>query len=119
MVVSTVLLSRIAVSCEAVVAGGRVLNLKNIRGDMDRIEMHDKNHAKQMLTRRILFAQCTDPSAYPPLERSSRRRANRGWNVDFLGTSARGIDNLRFPIHPRIRVKKLRFMTSGWRQKLQ
>jgi glycosyltransferase involved in cell wall biosynthesis len=93
--------------------------LSNIRGYFDIIEMLDENHGKQLLSRSILFVQYADPSAYPPLEHSSRLLANRGWNVDFLGTGARGIDNLRFPIHPRIRIKKLRFMTGGWRQKLQ
>jgi hypothetical protein len=72
MVVSTVLLSRIAVSCEAVVAGGRVFDLNNIRGYFDRIEMIDENHSKQLLSRSILVCQYTDPSAYPPL---STRRA--------------------------------------------
>ncbi len=36
----------------------------------------------------------------------------------FLGTGAYGVDSLRFPNHPRIRVERLPFQQAGWRQKL-
>jgi glycosyltransferase involved in cell wall biosynthesis len=71
------------------------------------------------MNRSILFVQFTDPSVYPPLEHSSRLLANRGWDVVILGTRANGIDNLRFPAHPRIRIKKIGFVPGGWKQKLQ
>ena len=66
----------------------------------------------------ILYLQHTNPGNYPPLEHSSRILANEGWKVLFLGTGAGGADDLRFPLHPRIRVRRLRFTPSGWRQKL-
>jgi glycosyltransferase involved in cell wall biosynthesis len=37
----------------------------------------------------------------------------------MLGTGTAQDLNLQLPIHPRIRVKKIRFVQPGWRQKLQ
>ena len=71
------------------------------------------------MTRRILYIQFTDPAAYPPLEHSSRLLADRGWEVLILGTATRGEPPLRLPTHPGIRVKKIRFVQGGWRQKAQ
>jgi glycosyltransferase involved in cell wall biosynthesis len=67
---------------------------------------------------RILYVQYTNPAGYPPLEHSSRILAGTGWQVLFLGTGAYGADNLRFPPHPNIRVRKMAFCPAGWRQKL-
>src|SRR2546428_3847291 len=69
--------------------------------------------------RRVLFIQFTDPSAYPPLEHASHLLASRAWNVVLLGTSATGLNDLRILAHPRIRVKKIKFISGGWKQKLQ
>ncbi len=66
---------------------------------------------------RVLYVQYTNPAGYPPLQHSSRILAGRGWQVLFLGTGAMGADVLRFPEHPRIREKRLRFQPPGWRQK--
>ena len=66
---------------------------------------------------RILYVQYTNPAGYPPLQHSSRMLAGRGWRVLFLGTGALGADVLRFPEHPQIREKRLRFQPPGWRQK--
>jgi len=38
--------------------------------------------------------------------------------VLFLGTGAFGADNLAFPPHPHVRVKRMRYCAGGWRQKL-
>ena len=67
---------------------------------------------------RILYIQYTNPGGYPPLEHSSRILADAGWEVLFLGTGALGAGALRFPPHPRITVRQLRFQKDGWRQKL-
>jgi len=67
---------------------------------------------------RILYIQYTNPGGYPPLEHSSRILADAGWEVLFLGTGALGAAALRFPPHPRITVRKLKFQNEGWRQKL-
>lgn len=67
---------------------------------------------------RILYIQYTNPAGYPPLQHSSRILANNGWEVLFLGTGAQGADALKFPSHPKIRVKQLRFCPGGLRQKL-
>jgi glycosyltransferase involved in cell wall biosynthesis len=67
---------------------------------------------------RITYVQYTNPAGYPPLEHSSRILAGRGWHVLFLGTGAAGAaDKFEFPPHPRIRVRRLRFIEPGWRQK--
>jgi glycosyltransferase involved in cell wall biosynthesis len=67
-----------------------------------------------------LYVQYTNPAGYPPLEHSSRILAQRGWQVLFLGTGAKGAaDAFEFPPHPRIRARRLRFVRPGWKQKLQ
>ena len=68
--------------------------------------------------KRILYIQYTNPAGYPPLEHSSTLLANAGWQVLFLGTSAVGVQALRFPPHPNIAVRQLSFPAAGWRQKL-
>jgi glycosyltransferase involved in cell wall biosynthesis len=73
----------------------------------------------EKVTRRILYIQFTDPAVYPPLEHSSRLLADRGWEVLLLGVAACDELPLRLPTHPGIRVKKIRFIEGGWRQKAQ
>ncbi|OLE50566.1 MAG: glycosyltransferase, partial [Cyanobacteria bacterium 13_1_40CM_2_61_4] len=65
-----------------------------------------------------MYLQYTNPAGYPPLQHSSRILANKGWEVLFLGSGAHGADELEFPPHPNIRVKRLAFCPPGWRQKL-
>jgi glycosyltransferase involved in cell wall biosynthesis len=67
---------------------------------------------------RVLYLQYTNPAGYPPLEHSSRLLADAGWEVLFLGVGVEGAEALRFPPHERIRVRQLRFIPAGWRQKL-
>lgn len=67
---------------------------------------------------RVLYFQYTNPAAYPPLEHSSRILADRGWQVLFLGTGSFGADDLAFPPHERITIKRMKFCPPGWRQKL-
>jgi glycosyltransferase involved in cell wall biosynthesis len=68
--------------------------------------------------RRILYVQFTDPAAYPPVEHSAVLLAERGWDVLLLGTGTSGDLKLELPAHPRIRVRKMRFVGAGWKQKL-
>ena len=62
--------------------------------------------------------QYANPGAYPPLEHSSRILAEKGWSVCVLGLSLRGTEALRFPSHPRIEVRLLKYCPPNWRQKL-
>jgi glycosyltransferase involved in cell wall biosynthesis len=70
------------------------------------------------VARRILYLSYTNPTAYPPLEHSSRILAEAGWQVRFLGTGSLGADDLRFPPHPNIRVRLLPYCKPGWKQKV-
>jgi len=63
--------------------------------------------------------QFTNPAAYPPLEHSARLFADAGWDVMFLGTGALGADKLEFRPHRGIKVKRIRFVSRGWRQKVR
>jgi len=67
---------------------------------------------------KILYIQYTNPAGYPPLEHSSQILADRGWQVLFLGTGAYGADALNFPAHPKITVRRWKFVPSGLWQKL-
>jgi glycosyltransferase involved in cell wall biosynthesis len=77
-----------------------------------------RRHEQQMISRRILYIQYTDPANYPPLEHSSVLLAKRGWNVLLLGVAATK-DGLELPFHPCLRVKRIRLFEGGWRQRLQ
>ncbi len=66
----------------------------------------------------ILYIQYTNPAGYPSLEHSSRLLAERGWSVEFLGTGVFGAGALRFPEHPKIRVRQMPFSKAGFMQKL-
>lgn len=66
----------------------------------------------------ILYLQYTNPAAYPPLQHSSRILADRGWDVLFLGRETDDTQDLRFPPHERITVKRLPHISPGWKQKL-
>jgi glycosyltransferase involved in cell wall biosynthesis len=68
--------------------------------------------------RRVLFVQFTDPAAYPPIEHASHLLAGRGWHVVLLGTGTLGNLGLQLSNHPHIRLKKLKFVRGGWKQKL-
>ncbi len=67
---------------------------------------------------KVLYVQYANPGAYPPLEHSSRILAENGWQVLVLGTGLSGTEVLRFPPHPRILVRLLRYCPPGWKQKL-
>ena len=67
---------------------------------------------------RILYVQFTDPVGYPPIEHSTRLLAERGWEVLLLGTGTFPDHNFQFPPHSRIRLKKIKFVQGGFRQKL-
>lgn len=69
--------------------------------------------------KKILYIQYTNPTAYPPLENSSRIFGDAGWMVSFLGIQSRGTSNLlRFCSHPAISVELMPYCAPGWRQKL-
>ncbi len=57
--------------------------------------------------RRILYVQYTNPAAYPSLEHSATILARRGWQVIFAGAGVAGVECLRFPTTPNIRVHQL------------
>ena len=79
----------------------------------------DRPASKTTRRPRILYVSYTNPAVYPPLEHSSRILADAGWDVLFVGTGANGeADRLRFPSHPGIRVKQMKFCAPGLRQKL-
>jgi glycosyltransferase involved in cell wall biosynthesis len=71
-----------------------------------------------MTDRRILYVQYTSPSAYPPLEHSSRLLAEAGWEVLFLGITKHDDPDLRWPSRQGISVHELAPSDSGWRRKL-
>ena len=68
--------------------------------------------------RRVLFVQFTDPAGYPPIEHASRLLASRGWDVVLLGTGTVSNLDFQFSFHPRVQVKRIKFVRGGWRQKL-
>ncbi len=69
--------------------------------------------------RKILYLQYTNPTAYPPLEHSSRILARNDWQVLFLGIGAQGeANNLLFASHPNIKLRQISSCPPGWRQKL-
>jgi len=70
------------------------------------------------VSNRILYVQYTNPAGYPPLDHSSRILADRGWQVLFLGTGAHGANELEFPPHPNIEVRRWKFQQPGLWQKL-
>src|SRR5438132_1525043 len=67
---------------------------------------------------KVLYVQYANPGAYPPLEHSSRILADNGWQVLMLGIGSRGSEALRFPPHPKIEVRLLKYCPRGWKQKL-
>jgi glycosyltransferase involved in cell wall biosynthesis len=74
---------------------------------------------QRIMIRRILYIQFTDPAAYPPIEHSSILLAKRGWEVLLLGAGTTGQRMFQLPRHDRLRVKTMRLVGVGWRQKLQ
>jgi glycosyltransferase involved in cell wall biosynthesis len=75
--------------------------------------------SQRIMIRRILYIQFTDPAAYPPIEHSSILLAKRGWEVLLLGAGRTGEHIFQLPGHDRLRVKTVRLVGAGWRQKLQ
>lgn len=72
-----------------------------------------------MSAHRVLFVQYNNPAIFPPLEHSSRILATAGWDVTFLGIEAAGAqNNLEFPAHPNIHLKRLPYSAPGLLQKL-
>ena len=59
------------------------------------------------MTRRIVYAQYSNPAAYPPLMHSARILADSGWKVLVLGVEDAATYTLKFPEHPDIRVELL------------
>jgi glycosyltransferase involved in cell wall biosynthesis len=61
---------------------------------------------KRRAEKRILFLQCTEPAAYPPLINASWLMAEAGWNVRFLSAPKEG-NKLALPQHERIEVSAI------------
>lgn len=71
------------------------------------------------MPKHIVFAQYTNPQAYPPLEHSSGILSSMGWDVLFLGVEGPGESgNLLFPPRDRVEVKLLKYQPQGLQQKL-
>ena len=71
-----------------------------------------------MSHRRILYVQYADPAAYPPLEHSSHLFADRAWEVMLFGLDNASTANIELPVHPKIRLKRIRSVPRGFAQKL-
>jgi glycosyltransferase involved in cell wall biosynthesis len=95
-----------------------LLKLEGVNLESQRPGMGFRADTSGAPLRRILYVQFTDPVAYPPLEHSSNLLAERDWEVLFLGTGNMK-DSLQFGENVRIRVKSIRFVEGGARQKLQ
>jgi glycosyltransferase involved in cell wall biosynthesis len=67
--------------------------------------------------KKIVYVQYTNPTAYPPLEHSSRILADSGWTVIFLATKAFTANNIMFPYNPGIRIEYMSFCKPGIVQK--
>lgn len=61
--------------------------------------------------KRILFLQCTEPAAYPPLINASWLMAEAGWGVRFLSAPRDG-NKLILPRHERIEISAIRSRPS-------
>ncbi len=68
--------------------------------------------------KKILYVQYTNPAAFPPLENSAWVLAESGWQVNFIGTEALGVENIKFPFHTNIKIDLIPFCYPGLRQKL-
>lgn len=71
-----------------------------------------------MSNNRILYVQFANPAAYPPLQHSSRILADEGNKVFFLGTKGQSTNQLEFPKHENIKVRKIGSRSPGLLQKL-
>src|SRR3989338_8323813 len=71
-----------------------------------------------MANKTILYIQYTNPSCYPPLERSSRIFADAGNRVFFWGTRSYKTGHLKFPAHKNIKVYLLPYCPPGSLQKI-
>ncbi len=69
-------------------------------------------------TKSIIYIQYTNPAAFPPLENSSRILAECGWQVEFIGTEALGLEDIKLPSHPNIKVDLIPFCPPGLKQKV-
>lgn len=69
-------------------------------------------------SRRILFAQYTNPSVYPPLEHATKILSRRGWEVLCLGMEGRFGTVLDWPARDRVTIRRMRRCEPGFRQKL-
>src|SRR5215216_3800589 len=69
------------------------------------------------MQRRIVYAQYSNPAAYPPLMHSARILADAGWDVLVLGIEDAATEKLAFPTHPRITQKRLPRVRLGWRRR--
>jgi glycosyltransferase involved in cell wall biosynthesis len=69
-------------------------------------------------SRRILLAQYTNPSVYPPLEHITKLLSRRGWQVRCLGIHGRSGFVLDWPVRDRVRIQRMPLCEPGLRQKL-
>jgi glycosyltransferase involved in cell wall biosynthesis len=74
---------------------------------------------ENLVARRILYVQFTDPAAYPPVEHSSLILAERGWDVVILGIDAFSVPNMKLSAHPRLRVVRLSLDKAAGRISIQ
>jgi glycosyltransferase involved in cell wall biosynthesis len=68
--------------------------------------------------RRIILAQYTNPSVYPPLEHISKILSRRGWEVICLGLHGRAGLDLDWPARLRVTVRRMNLCAPGIWQKV-
>ena len=66
---------------------------------------------------RVLYAQYSSPYAFPPLMRGAQLLADAGADVRMLGVGVHGTSALGLPEYPRVDVRMLSEMPTGWRLK--
>ncbi len=71
------------------------------------------------MEKRVLYIQYTNPTAYPPLEHSSKILAEDGWQVRFVAIRARGDSNtLQFAHDANIELRFMSYCPPGFWQKI-
>ncbi len=71
-----------------------------------------------MKSKKILYIQFNNPSAYPPIIHGARLFAEKGWSVFHLGCYFGGTESLKSDHHPNIEMKVFPKREEGLGQKI-